>query len=140
MDLDALSPAAALPELLSVRRITDAEAELLECRGELDLATGPVLRSKVRSVLEDRPRRLVIDLCGVGFVDSSGLAVVLEVARQAHERGIDLRFACDVPSTLRLLELTGTDRVLSVQPTRSQALQLPHTAAIPGERVSGRSR
>ncbi len=139
MDLDALSPAAALPELLSVRRIADAEAELLECRGELDLATGPVLRSRVRSVLEDHPQRLVIDLCRVGFVDSSGLGVLLEAARKAHDRGIDLRFACDVPSTLRLLKLTGTDRVLSVQPTRSQALRLPHAAPVPGERVSGRT-
>jgi anti-sigma B factor antagonist len=50
--------------------------------GELDVYATPSLRSALRNVEETSPRTLVLDLRGLEFLDSSGLAVLLG----AHER------------------------------------------------------
>jgi len=64
----------------------------------------------------------VIDLCRVPFVDLRGLSVLLSARRRALQAGVELRVACDVKSTLRLLALARLDRDLDVHPTRAAAL------------------
>ena len=106
---------------LSTQRLDGTE--LISARGEVDLATSPQLAQAVATALSEGPKRLVIDLCEVGFLDSSGLAVLLQTRRRARPRHIALRIVCDVPSTLRVLTLTGLDRVFEVRPSRREALE-----------------
>ncbi len=122
MDLESLSPVAEAPELFSARWCSHDDAEVLECHGELDLATASRFWAEVQRGLEERPPRLVIDLCGVGFMDASGLRAVLAATRRAELLGVDLQVACDVGGTLRLLEVTQTGPLLPVHRTRAGAL------------------
>ncbi len=90
--------------------------------GELDLARAPQLGVAVSEALRSHPTRLVIDLCDVGFVDSGGLSILLNARRRAVRQGVELKLACDVESTLRLLSLTRLDRDFDVHATRHQAI------------------
>ena len=92
-------------------------------RGEMDVARARRLGSAINEVLGRGPQRLVIDLCDVEFVDSSGLAVLVHARRRTLRQGIELRLVCDVPSTLRVLALTQLDRVFDVHRSREHALR-----------------
>lgn len=90
--------------------------------GELELSRAPSFAVDVSEVLRERPELVVIDLCRSSVVDSAGLAVLLNAKRRSVRQGIDLRIACDVPTTLRTLEITRLDRDLDVYPTLEAAL------------------
>jgi anti-anti-sigma factor len=80
--------------------------------GELDLATRERLRAAVLAAF-DAGLPVVVDLAGVGFIDSSGLQTVLELDQTARERRALLRV---LPSqqVRRVLELTGLERLLTL--------------------------
>ena len=93
---------------------------VLVCRGEIDVSRARRVGGAINEVLGTGPQRLVIDLCGAEFVDSSGLAVLVHARRRALRQGVELRLVCDVPSTLRVLALTQLDRVIDLPPSKSR--------------------
>jgi anti-sigma B factor antagonist len=84
------------------------------CRafGELDAFTVGQFRSTLAR-LSPR-RRLVIDLSGVSFVDSAGLGALVGGIRRVRDLGGDVVLACDRPTLVRLLGMTGIDRIVTV--------------------------
>ncbi|HEY7628902.1 MAG TPA: STAS domain-containing protein [Ilumatobacteraceae bacterium] len=90
-------------EVLDVElRAIDSDRMLLVVRGEIDLMTATSFRAAVESALSDTPSRLVLDLADVGFIDSSGLAVLIEASRRTT---VALRHPS--ASTERVLEASG---------------------------------
>ena len=75
--------------------------------GEVDTFTAPVLRSTLDSQLELQPRELVIDLSGVQFLGSAGLAVLVETQKSSRSREVDLRLIASTRAVTRPLEVTG---------------------------------
>ncbi|MGR7026815.1 STAS domain-containing protein [Geodermatophilus sp. URMC 62] len=75
--------------------------------GEVDTFTAPVLRSSLDTQLEQQPRELVIDLSGVQFLGSAGLAVLVETQKSARSRDVDLRLVATTRAVTRPLEVTG---------------------------------
>ena len=88
------------------------EALVLSLAGELDLADAPALRDALRRAVERSPRRLVVDLAEVTFVDSTILGALVE-ARSAL--GGDA-FALAAPGleVRRALEVSGLDRHFTI--------------------------
>ena len=89
--------------------------------GEVDLLTAPQLEQPLLTTLTEHPSVLVIDLLGVSFLSSAGLAVVMK----AHEKagpGTRIHVVAAGAATLRPLELTGLARQLDVYATRADAL------------------
>jgi anti-sigma B factor antagonist len=92
--------------------------------GELDLYTAPQLQDVVTGVLEADGPRIAIDLTDVGFVDSSGLGVIVACMTGARDRGGDLALVAPPASSLtRLLTLIGLDTTISTHPSLDD---LPH--------------
>ena len=75
--------------------------------GEVDTFTAPVLRSTLDTQLEAQPRELVIDLSGVQFLGSAGLAVLVETQKTARAREVELRLIATTRAVTRPLEVTG---------------------------------
>ena len=75
--------------------------------GEVDTFTAPVLRSTLDSQLEQQPRELVIDLSGVQFLGSAGLAVLVETQKSSRSRDVGLRLIASTRAVTRPLEVTG---------------------------------
>jgi anti-sigma B factor antagonist len=116
--IDALGirpPAAFVIEHATVR---DGVA-LLVFRGELDLAAAAAMRARVDSVAG---AGLVIDLRDVTFIDSSALRELINAHDTVVRRGGRIVLS-GVPSIVRrLLEMTGTDELFEMAPTRASAL------------------
>jgi len=76
-------------------------------RGEVDLATSPELESSVSRAFDGAPSVVVLDLGALTFIDSSGLRVLVSLAREASARGASLALRAVPPHAQRVLDLTG---------------------------------
>lgn len=99
-----------------------ARAALLEVAGEVDSLSASVLDDGVDRLLAERADTLVLDLTGVTFLASSGLAVLIRAQRGADERARTLRVVTATRAVLRVLEVTGADQLFAIHPTVADAL------------------
>lgn len=99
--------------LVVVEAARSTAAITVEVAGDIDISTSSRLRAELFELLADAPGAAVIDMTGVGFCDSSGISVLVQLNRHCEETGIDLSLA---PSKVlrRALELTGLLPTLKV--------------------------
>jgi anti-sigma B factor antagonist len=85
---------------------------LLAARGRLNMVSAPRLKSAVdESVASGRPR-IVVDLAGIEFIDSSGLGALIGGLKTARQASGDLRIAGAGDQVTTVLGLTNLDRIL----------------------------
>ena len=89
-------------------------------RGELDVAVVVRVLAEL-SVVAARERDIIVDLTGLEFIDSSGLAALVRVREQARHAGGDLLLAAPQQQVLRLLTLTRMTDVFSVHASVEEA-------------------
>jgi anti-sigma B factor antagonist len=90
--------------------------------GEVDVATSPELRELLVGLVGDGSNRLVLDLDGVDFLDSTGLGIIISVLKRARTHGGDLRLVCSQARITRLFEITGLDKAVPLLPTLDAAV------------------
>ena len=99
---------APFDDVITLSTSTDANGTVtVTVVGEVDTFTAPVLRSTLDGQLEQQPRELVIDLSGVQFLGSAGLAVLVETQKSSRAREVDLRLIATTRAVTRPLEVTG---------------------------------
>ncbi len=89
--------------------------------GEVDMLTAPGLRTDVIDRL-DAGGTLVLDLSGVSFLGSAGLAVLVEASEHAKRRGTVFRLVAVERAVIRPLAATGLDDVFNVYDSVPAAL------------------
>lgn len=94
-------------------RIQDGCA-VLRVTGDVDLFTAPQMREALQQMVAQGQRRLVIDLSGVGFLDSTGLGVMVGVLKRVREVGGDLVLVGPQRPVRRVLAVTGLDKIFAV--------------------------
>jgi anti-sigma B factor antagonist len=87
---------------------------VVEARGEIDLYTAPKLKEQLGSLIEQDRVRIVIDLGGVEFLDSTGLGVLIGSLRRCRERGGELALAAPKETVQKVLNITGLDKVFPI--------------------------
>jgi len=75
--------------------------------GSLDMATAPVLEQQLEELRDAGFRRLIVDLGGLWFMDSTGLQLALKWHGEARRDGFEIGFAPGPPAVQRVFELTG---------------------------------
>ncbi|HVM07710.1 MAG TPA: STAS domain-containing protein [Acidimicrobiales bacterium] len=84
--------------------------------GELDAATAPVLDEALRRVEDERqPPELVVDLSAVGFLDSSGLSVLVAHHKRLRVREASFVVASPSSGIRRIFSIAGLDGVLTIR-------------------------
>src|ERR1700722_11746470 len=67
---------------------TEGDALILTVRGEIDMHNSPSLRTEILDLVgKQSPRRLVLNLSDVGYMDSSACAVLVQSLRRMRELG-----------------------------------------------------
>jgi anti-sigma B factor antagonist len=94
---------------------------IVRLQGELDLYNADKLREALLTCCAEQPDRLVIDLAGVKFVDSTALGVLVEASTRLAD-GKSLVLAAPGLETRRALEISGLDRHFAVHATVDDAL------------------
>lgn len=89
----------------AVERIRTDGCVRVSVRGELDLETGPRVQEELSRAEREASRRLVLDLTGVTFFDSTGLQIVLDAEVRARTASYAFAVAVGHGEVLRVLEL-----------------------------------
>ncbi len=85
-------------------------------QGEVDVYTAPQLKEAIIELIESGCPRILVDLEGVGFIDSSGLGVLVGGLRRAKERDGAIRLVCTREHVLKIFRITGLDKVFAIFP------------------------
>ncbi len=108
--------AGAFDDMLSVStRVEQDGAVTVSATGDIDAYTAPLLRSALDSQLKLGRPQLVIDLSGVQFLGSAGLAALVETQKGANARGIPLQLIATTRAVTRALEVTGLIELFAIQ-------------------------
>ena len=103
-------------------RQTDKGVTVIAPSGRLDVAGAPALKTAIADAVKNGPSRLVIDMEGVSFVDSSGLGSVIAGLKLVRTSQGDLRLAAPNQQVRVVLELTTLDRVFPYYASVEEAL------------------
>ncbi|TMD11791.1 MAG: STAS domain-containing protein [Chloroflexi bacterium] len=90
--------------------------------GRLDVAGAPALKYAIGEAVKNGPPKVVIDMEGVSFVDSTGLGSVISALKQIRGSQGELRLAAPNQQVRVVLELTTLDRVFPYYATVEEAL------------------
>ena len=96
---------------------------VLTVKGEIDLHVSPTLRTVLKAKAQAKTPRLLLNFAEVAYIDSSGLATLIEYYQSA--RGYQGKFGlCSLNLSVRSsIELVRLTEVFSIFPTEAEALQ-----------------
>ena len=87
---------------------------VLAVRGEVDVYTAPRFRERLIELVSEGKHRIVIDLEGVDFLDSTGLGVLVGALKRVRSNDGDLFLVCTQPRIRKVFEVTGLTKVFSL--------------------------
>ncbi|MFE7767777.1 STAS domain-containing protein [Streptomyces sp. NPDC057438] len=93
-----------------------ATGPVLEIGGELDYTSASELRALLSTLVLRPGGRLVLDLAGMEFCDSSGITALLAARSHALAAQADVALAAVPPHTLRVLRIVGLDQIFPLYP------------------------
>lgn len=90
---------------------------ILEPRGDVDIYTCARLREAIINAVAEGDGAIVVSLEGVGFIDSTGLGVLVGGRKRA--KGADRPFLviCNHELSLKVFRITGLDKILDIYPS-----------------------
>lgn len=100
-------------DLLKVTQSTVGEWSVVSARGEVDVASSPSLSQHMEEAIGAAPRVLV-DLSGVSFLDSTGLGVLVQALNASKLSEGQLRVVISDPNVLKVFEMTSLDGVFDI--------------------------
>jgi anti-sigma B factor antagonist len=87
---------------------TDGDCHTLTLGGELDIGSVPILHAAIARICKSASvRRITLDLSGLSFIDSTGLAEIILTSRLCERDGFELTLTPGSRAVQRLFELTG---------------------------------
>jgi anti-sigma B factor antagonist len=90
------------------------DSVVLAVQGEVDVYTAPRLREKLVELVTAGKHKIVVDLEGVDFLDSTGLGVLVGGLKRVRSHDGDLSLVCTQHRILKVFEITGLTKVFSI--------------------------
>jgi anti-anti-sigma factor len=108
------------------RRADEGNLTLVAASGEVDAYTGPELLEALTDSLQqsEGPTWLLVDLTAVLYLDSIGLGILVQAAKEAVQGGGAMAVACRTPVVLKVFDISGTREMLGVRETIEEASAL----------------
>lgn len=101
----------------------NGDVVVVDVEGQLIVGNRQELKQKILDELEKGDRKFLIDFAQTGYIDSSGLGVLVSLSKKIREHGGELRLA-DLNDDLQtLFELTKLDTLFQISETRERALE-----------------
>jgi anti-sigma B factor antagonist len=95
---------------------------IVSAAGELDVHTAPALQAELGPRSQQPAPALVVDLTDVGFIDSTGLGVLVTTLKHVRESAGTLDVVVTSSRVLKVFALTGLDVVIPLHSTLDEAL------------------
>ncbi|AEJ61734.1 anti-sigma-factor antagonist [Spirochaeta thermophila DSM 6578] len=109
---------------------------ILSLTGELDLYQAPRIKDMLQKVFPEHPAKIVLDLDGLTYIDSSGIGALLYAYSEAKRRDIAFYLVNLHGSVKRVIELTKLLHYFPIAPSLEEALHEEESSADPSEEMT----
>lgn len=120
--------------------ISAGDCAVLRVAGEIDVYTAPELRQRVIHLLDNGSLHIIADLCGVDFLDSTGLGALVGSLKRLRMRGGSLKLVAGGGRILEIFRITGLTHAFALHSSVSDAITADEhwqeTLAAQGDRTS----
>jgi len=97
-------------------------ASILKIKGDVDLYSSPQVRKEVITLITKINKNLLVDLAEVTYMDSSGVATLVEALQLTKKRGGKLKLFSLGSTVKDVFELSRLDKVFDICDNQQQAL------------------
>lgn len=118
-----------MSSLTVTEEMVDGEVQLVAVAGYVDFDAAPELKRSIVALIEAGRRHLVVDLSEAGFIDSTGIGVLVGALKRLRDRDGSLAVVCPSDEMLNLFQMVGLEDVLPVYRVREHALSALAQAA-----------
>ena len=95
---------------------------VLAVSGEVDVATVPRLREQLHGLVAQGSNKIIVNLDGVDFLDSTGLGVLVGALKRVRTHDGELALVCTQPRILKVFEITGLTKVFAIYDSVDEAV------------------
>jgi anti-sigma B factor antagonist len=106
----------------SITQQTVGGFPVVAVQGEVDLSSAPELRRALTAVFDGGSSSVIVDLTGVGFLDSTGLGTLVAARASAATAGGQVAVVCDQGRLLKLFTITGLDGAFAIHASIDDAV------------------
>ena len=89
--------------------------------GDIDINSSPEMREAFEDIANAKTMKIVVNLSNVSYVDSSGLATLVEMLKKTRSYGAKLRLASLAPKVKSLFEITKLEQLFDIFDTEEEA-------------------
>jgi anti-anti-sigma factor len=100
-----------------------SDQRTISLRGELDVASAPILEETIEEMCEEGCKEIIIDLAGVEFIDSSGLNSILRAKATCEEHGCEYALNPAQRPAQRVFEMTRVVDKLRFRPSTAKGAE-----------------
>lgn len=108
---------------LEIRIVEDMGVTVFELAGELDAYTSEQFRESILGKIDSGMQLAVVDFAKVEYIDSSGLGAMVAALKRISERNGRIYAVCEESQVLKVLRITGLDKVFPVFKDRASAIE-----------------
>lgn len=103
--------------------VSNPSPDLLALNGEIDLHESPRVRERLDPLIAGKLPRIFVDLSGVSYIDSSGIAVFIEAMQRIQAYGGKLALLGIRDSVKNIFEIARLDQVFALFPDKETAVK-----------------
>jgi anti-sigma B factor antagonist len=101
---------------------TEADVPIVSIVGDVDLESSPKLREYLKPLSTQKTPKLLLDFAGVNYIDSSGLATLIEYFQAVQNYGGKMALASLSPRVKNVFEIVRLEQIFSLHPDVPSAL------------------
>jgi anti-sigma B factor antagonist len=109
--------------MVSINVKTENSATIVELSGEVDLYSSPEMRKHLLKLVQDKTPVIVIDLEKVSYIDSSGVATLVEGLQEAGKYSGTLKLTNLHDTVRHVFELSSLDKVFDIYNSLDEAIK-----------------
>ena len=111
-----------MARLDTIPTVSQPEPSIISLEGEIDLHESPNVRESLKPLIEKKAPRIYVDMTEVTYIDSSGLAVLIDAMQRIANYGGKFGLIAIRPAVRTVLEIARLDQVFRVYADRATAV------------------
>src|SRR5205085_10297560 len=109
----------------------NSDTYVISLSGEVDLYTAPEFKQQLLEVIEQGGKDVIVDFTNTTFIDSTTLGVLVGGVKRLRTNEGQLSLVCNDRNITKIFEITGLDRVFTIYPTKSEAIEQIQSSSQP---------
>jgi len=105
-------------------KITQKESNgttIFDVNGDIDINSSPDMRETFENLVNKKIMKIIVNLKGASYIDSSGLATLVEMLKKTRSYGGKLRLSNLAPKVRSLFEITKLEKLFDIFDTEEEA-------------------